>query len=99
MRLPAWQRDASSQRNSGLRNRRAVAPTEENEEPVKMLEPAFTPQLDLATLGRLLHVLGSAGFLSGPADAIRSLLISAGVAAEGKDAGRQRHSQVLVATN
>jgi hypothetical protein len=64
-----------------------------------MLEPAFTPQLDLTTLGRLLHVLGSAGFLSGPADAIRSLLISAGVAAEGKDAGRQRHSQVLVATN
>jgi len=64
-----------------------------------MLEPAFTPPLDLTTLGRLLHVSGSAGFLSGSADAIRSLLISAGVAAEGKDAGRQRHSQVLVATN
>jgi hypothetical protein len=64
-----------------------------------MLEPAFTPQLDLTTLGRLLHVLGSAGFLSGPADTICSLLISAGVVAECKDAGRHHHSQVLVATN
>jgi len=64
-----------------------------------MLEPAFTQQLDLTTLGRLLHVLGSAGFLSGPADTICSLLIAAGVVVEGKDQGRQHPSQALVATN
>ena len=64
-----------------------------------MLEPAFTSQVDLTTLGRLLYVLGSAGFFSGPTDTLHSLLVSAGVVTEGKDAGRQHYSQALVATN
>jgi hypothetical protein len=66
---------------------------------ITVLELAFIRQLDLATLGQSLRTLGADGFISGAADAIRTFLVSIGVAEEGIVKEREEFTTWLVATN